>query len=142
MNSVKNQLMWVNILLIPIMLLSCNNTRQRIIDKSVSVTDSISGNMENLITVADTVSSELSENIIENRNIVHFESIMHDTIIGSFFISYIVKDNNDIINKQVIFGTGDTAQVEYADRSVFLDLKHIKGQTILSNKEINIHSNR
>lgn len=137
MNSVKNQLRWVNILLIPIMLLSCNDTRQRNIDKSVSVTDSISGNMKNLITVADTVSSELSENIIENRNIVHFESIMHDTIIGDFFISYIIRDNNDIISKQVIFGTGDTAQVEYADRSVFLDLKHRKGQTILSNKEIN-----
>lgn len=154
MNRMKKQLTWVNLLLIPMVLFSCNNARQRSMDNPIPVADSIIGDMESLfpatdtitknrdieslIPVVDTMGGETPEGIIEGRNIVHFETIMLDTIIGDFFISYIVKDNDDIINDQIIYGTtGDTVQVEYADRSVFLDLKHRNGQTILSNKEIN-----
>lgn len=105
----------------------------------IPATDTITINrdIESLIPVADTIGNEKTENIIANREIVHSETIMHDTIIGDFFISYVIRDNDDFISKQVIFGTGDTVQVDYADRSVFLDLRHSNGQAILSNKEIN-----
>lgn len=137
MKKKMKQSAWINIVLIPLVLLSCNNASQRNIDNSTPVTDSIIGDIDSLISIADTIGREVPENIIESRNIDHSETIRHDTIIGDFFISYIVRDNDNIINKQIIYGEGDTVLLEYADRSVFLDLKHGSGQTILSNKEIN-----
>lgn len=73
-----------------------------------------------------------------STNIVCFPTIQQDTIIGNYFISYLIKDNDNIISRQGITSEGDTILLKYPDRSVILNLKRKdNGDTILSNKEIN-----
>ena len=151
MNRNNKQLLWVNILLIPLVLLSCNNARQGSTDNSNPATDSIIGDMENLTPVVDTINKKVHDSFslldtIENeslekriseQDVFYSETISHDTIIGDFYISYIVRDNDDIVYKQIIYDEGDTVKTVFADRSAFIDLRNKDGKIILSNKEIN-----
>lgn len=108
----------VLILIVGVMLFfSCNGTIQKDADKSA-----LGG---------DSIKQSISEN-----DVVHFDAIGVDTVIGDFHISYVNKDNNNIIRRQAVTGEGDSVLLEYADRSVFLNI-HEGRRTILSNKEIN-----
>lgn len=151
MNRKNKQPLWINILLIPLVLLSCNNTRQGRTDNPNPATDSIIEDMENLTPVVDTINKKVHDSFslldtIENESIekriseqdvFYSETISHDTIIGDFYISYIVRDNDDIVYKQIIYDEGDTVKTVFADRSAFIDLRNKDGKIILSNKEIN-----
>lgn len=83
---------------------------------------------ENICFSKEERFAELSRRVFENKNVVRNETILCDTIIGNFHISYIIVDNDDIVKTQFY---------EYADQSVFLWLKHNDGQTIVSDTEIN-----
>ncbi|MFV0538641.1 MAG: DUF4738 domain-containing protein [Dysgonomonas sp.] len=108
----------VLILIVGIMLFfSCNGAVQKDADKSVFGGDSI------------------KQSISEN-DVAHFDAIGVDTVIGDFHISYVKKDNENIIRRQSVTGDGESVLLKYADSSVFLDI-HEGGRTILSNKEIN-----
>ena len=99
--------------------------------------------MKNLLYVGVLILSMLfSCNRTEQKktnNLVPKEdtiAIKVDTIIGSFHITYTIRDNDNVVSRQSITSKGDSILLEYADRSVFLDLI-CNGQTILSNQEIN-----
>lgn len=93
--------------------------------------------IENTRFIVDSTKLNISKNSIQKDNVVHFDTIKCDTIIGDLSISYIIRDNNNTITKQVITSEGDSILLVYADRSVFLNLKQSDGRMILSRKEIN-----
>lgn len=117
----KNLSVYIEVLIL-FMLFSCSKTAQR--------------NTNNQKSIKDSINQIVSGNIIEKKNITHFNTIEIDTVMGDFRISYIIRDNNNVISRQSITSKGDSILLEYADRSVFLDIVYNE-QTILSNKEIN-----
>jgi len=119
----KKLLLYIEVLILFIFF-SCDREKQR--------------NVSNLGYKRDSIEryEVVSEDVNKRKNIIHFDAIKVDTIIRDFHISYTIQDNDDIISRQSITCEGDSILLEYADRSVFLNLI-CNGQTILSNKEIN-----
>jgi len=105
-----------------LILFSCNRTEQK--NTNSSLKDTV------------TINQCLSVDTIDKKNIAHFDAIKIDTIISNYNISYLIRDNDDIISRQAVTSKGDSILLEYADRSVFISLTY-NGQAILSNKEIN-----
>lgn len=102
------------------------------------------GNKSSLrITEKDTISkrdSDLKKDSLakkskDKNNTVHFSPIKVDTIIGDVHISYLIKDNENIVSTTSFDDKGNVSITSYADRSVFISLRK-NNKNILLNKEI------
>lgn len=102
------------------------------------------GNKNSLrIIEKDTTSkrdSDLKKDSLANKskdknNIVHFSPIKVDTIIGDIHISYLIRDNENIVSTTSFDDKGNVSTTSSADRSVFISLRK-NNKNILLNKEI------
>jgi len=71
----------------------------------------------------------------DKNNIVHFSQIKVDSIIGDIHISYIIRDNQNIVSTSSFDDKGNASITNFADRSVFISLRK-NNKNILLNKEI------
>lgn len=111
------------ILIIVYLLSSCNETKNKIIDEKVR--DSV---------VVDLPVKSIQEE--EKHEVLHFDPVNFDTIIGSYHVLYKIQDNRQIIVKKYPGYNGEEGdRVYYADQDVMLTINK-DGKNILLNKKI------
>lgn len=108
-----------------IILISCDSfNTKKISNKKVVQTENI-----------ETSRLDISQKQSMVQKIYHSTTIKRDTIVNNYHLSYIIRDNDEIITTYPITEGKGLDTVYYAGREVFLDIKYPNGEFL--NKKIN-----
>lgn len=122
-NKMKKITIYTTFITIILFWISCNSQKNRSDNSNISVlyTDTMKKNAK-------------STNLIPPNEIYHSNPIKKDTIIGNYYISYTIQDNNEVIATYPVVDRKGLDTTYYAGREVLLDFKY--KQNLSLNKKI------
>lgn len=83
--------------------------------------------------LSDTINAKKEEQSFVEKPVFGSDTIKRDTTINCFYVSYIIQDNDDIIETFPIVDGKGLDTVCYAGREIILDVKY-KNENILQKK--------
>lgn len=117
-----------------ILFLSCNRPTKSDTNDTKKVTAKDSTTVDNICKNDTQV--DIDENVTCNKkDIIHFEQIQLDTIIGDVHVSYLIHDNNDVVSTRSYDDKGVPSITFFADREILINITR-NNKSILFNRII------